>query len=285
MAARARERMPALTASALLHAALLVSALVVWPWSKPIKLSSVVPVTLVTADEASEPAEAVAAPKPQLAQTEAPTPQAAPRVAAPQPAPQPVPAPPAPPPRPAPVKQTPPPAPAKQAIKPAPTPAKPQPKPLDSTFDPDAVLASLNKSSRAAGAKQSGARRGPTQAQTAVQARLSTGAGDASAASALTSMAAALQRLWNPNCDVPGAGDLDIKVTFRLSAGGRLVGSPQSSGDNAPDSSLLRVASDRAKRAVYAAQPFDSLPAGLYGQPITVKFNGQAACAAGHGFG
>ena len=104
--------------------------------------------------------------------------------------------------------------------------------------------------------------------------------GDASSASALTSLAATLQRLWNPNCDVPGAGDLDIRVTFRLSPSGRLIGSPQSTGDSAPDSSLLRVASDRAKRAVYAAQPFDSLPANLYNQPITVKFNGQAACAA-----
>ena len=41
------------------------------------------------------------------------------------------------------------------------------------------------------------------------------------------------------------------------------------------------MASDRAKRAVYGAQPYDSLPPNLYGQAITVKFNGQAACAMG----
>ena len=33
--------------------------------------------------------------------------------------------------------------------------------------------------------------------------------------------------------------------------------------------------------AADSAQSFDSLPPNLYGQPITVKFNGQAACARG----
>jgi outer membrane biosynthesis protein TonB len=283
MAEARANRAPALTVSALLHAALLASALFVWPWSKPMKLSSVVPVTLVTSNEASEPSEAVAAPEPQTAQTDAPTPDAAPKAAAPEPAPLPAPAPP-PPPKPVQAKPAPP-APAKPAVKPTPAPPKPAPKALESTFDPDAVLASLNRSTRASGAKSSSAKRGPARPQTAVQARLTTGAGDTASASALTSMAAALQRLWNPNCDVPGAGDLDIRVTFRLSPGGRLVGTPQSSGDSAPESSLVRVASDRAKRAVYAAQPFEGLPQNLYGQPITVKFNGQAACSANHGFG
>jgi len=261
----APDRRPAMTASALLHVGLLASALFVWPWSKPITLSAVTPVTLVTSDQASEPSEAIAAPTPQTAATETPVTEAPAQAPATEPTPPPVPTPT---PKPAPTKPAP--APAKQAAKPAP-----------STFDPDAELASLSKSLKAPGAKQSSAKRGPNQASTAVQARLTTGAGDAVAASALTSMAAALQRLWNPNCDVPGASDLDIRVTFRLSASGRLVGSPQSSGDNAPDSSLLRVASDRAKRAVYAAEPFDSLPSNLYSQPITVKFNGQAACGRG----
>jgi outer membrane biosynthesis protein TonB len=263
MSEAATNRTPALTASAVLHALLLASAFFVWPWSKPIRLSSVVPVTLVTSDQASEPAPAIAAPTPQPPATETPAPQAPPQPAEPQPAPAPVPAPP----------------PPKPAVKPAA--AKPTPKPAEASFDPDAVLASLAKSQKAAGAKQSSARRGPAKPSTAVQARLTTGAGDAASANALTSLAAALQRVWNPNCDVPGAADLDIRVTFRLSPGGRLIGTPQSTGDSAPESSLLRVASDRAKRAVYGAQPYDSLPPNLYGQPITVKFNGQAACAMG----
>ncbi|HEX4180748.1 MAG TPA: energy transducer TonB [Caulobacteraceae bacterium] len=283
MSERASNRAPALTVSALLHVALLASALIVWPWSKPVKLSSVVPVTLVTEDEASAPSQAVAAPEPQTAQTEAPAPEAPPQAATPQPEPAPVPAPP--PPKPVLAKAAPPPSPAKPAAKPTPTPAKPQAKAQESSFDPDAVLASLNKSAKAAGARQSSARRGPARPQTAVQARLTTGAGDAASSNALTSMAEALQRLWNPDCDVAGASDLNIRVTFRLSASGRLVGTPQSSGDSAPESSVLHVASDRAKRAVYAAEPFDNLPANLYGQPITVKFNGQAACGGGHGLG
>jgi outer membrane biosynthesis protein TonB len=285
MGEAAHNRAPAWTASALLHAGLLASVLFVWPWSKPIKLSSVVPVTLVTSDQASEPSEAVAAPTPQTAATETPEPTAKPQAAAPEPTPLPVPAPP-------PVKQAqakpaPAPAPAKQAVKPTPTPTptKTPAKPMDSSFDPDAVLASLTKSAKASGARQSSARRGPTQATTAVQARMTTGAGDTASASALTSLAATLQRLWNPNCDVPGAGDLDIRVTFRLRPGGRLDGLPQSTGDNAPDGSLLGVASDRAKRAVYAAQPFEGLPSNVYGQPITVKFNGKAACSGGSGLG
>jgi periplasmic protein TonB len=283
MSEAASNRAPALTASALLHIALLASALIVWPWTKPIKLFSVVPVTLVTSNDASAPSPAVAAPEPQPAATEDPTPEAPPQAAAPQPEPAPVPTPP--PPKPVLAKAAPPPSPAKPTAKPTPTPAKAQAKAQESSFDPDAVLASLNKSAKASGAKQSSAKRGPVHPQTAVQARLTTGAGDVASASALTSMAAALQRLWNPDCDVAGAADLDIRVTFRLSPGGRLVGSPQSSGDGAPETSVLHVASDRAKRAVYAAQPFDSLPANLYGQPITVKFNGQAACGQGHGLG
>jgi len=262
----APNRTPAVTASALLHLALLASVLFVWPWSKPIKLSSVVPVTLVTSDQASDQTEAVAAPTPQTAATETPTPEATPQAQTQDQAPAPAPSP----------------APAKAVqAKPAPTPPKQPAKPTPSTFDPDAVLASLNKSAKTSRTKQSSALRGPTRPQTAVQARLTTGAGDAVSANALTSLAAALQRSWNPNCDVPGASDLDIRVTFRLSPSGRLIGSPQSTGDNAPDSSLLRVASDRAKRAVYGAQPFDSLPPNLYSQSITVKFNGQAACAGG----
>jgi protein TonB len=258
-------RWPAATASAVLHASLLAAMLFAW-FSHPIKLSSVVPVTLVTSDQASQPSEAIAAPTPQTAQTETPTPEATPQAAAPEPQPQPAPAPPA---KPVPSK---------------PTPTKQEAKPAPSTFDPDAELASLSKTLKAPGAKTSSAKRGPARPSTAVQARLTTGAGDAVSASALTSLAATLQRLWNPNCEVAGSGDLDIRVTFRLSASGRLVGSPQSSGDNAPESSVVRVASDRAKRAVYAAdanQAFDSLPPNLYGQPITVKFNGQAACAQG----
>lgn len=262
----APSRTPALTVSAALHAALLASVLFVWPWSKPIRLSSVVPVTLVTSDQASDRSEAIAAPTPQTAATEIPTPDATPQAQTQEQAPAPAPSP----------------APAKTAqTKPTPTPPKQPTKPTPDTFDPDAVLASLNKSAKSTQAKQSSARRGPTRPQTAVQARLTAGAGDAVSANALTSLAAALQRSWNPNCDVPGASDLDIRVTFRLSPSGRLIGSPQSTGDNAPESSLLRVASDRAKRAVYGAQPFDGLPPNLYSQSITVKFNGQAACATG----
>jgi protein TonB len=247
-------RLPALTASAALHGALLAATLIAWPWlSRPIELSSVVPVTLVTSDKLSEMRAAVAAPTLSPAAAETPVPEAAPQPPAPEPAPLP---------------------------NPAPTPAKQPAKPTSTNFDPDEELAKLTRSAKASGARQSSAPRGPTRPETAPLARLTTGTGDAATASAESSLVAAIIPHWNLSCDVPH--DLDIRVTFRLSPSGRLIGSPQSSGDNAPEFSALRVASERAKRAVLAAQPFENLPPNLYSQPITVKFNVQAALEQEH---
>jgi outer membrane biosynthesis protein TonB len=262
----APNRLPALTASAALHGALLAATLIAWPWlSKPIRLSTVVPVTLVTSDKPSEMRGAVAAPTPSPAAAETPVPETAPQPPEPEPAPLPNPAPP-------PVKPA--------QTKPAPTPAKQPVKAASSNFDPDVELAKLTKSAKASGAKSSSAPRGPTRPETALLARLTTGTGDAATASAESSLVAAIIPHWNLSCDAPR--DLDIRVTFRLSPSGRLTGPPQSSGDNAPEFSVLRVASERAKAAVLAAQPFENLPPNLYSQPITVKFNVQAALEQEH---
>ena len=101
---------------------------------------------------------------------------------------------------------------------------------------------------------------------------------DAVSASALSSLGAELERLWNPNCDVEGGSDVNIKVTFRLDSSGRLVGSPVSSQAHASDP-IVVSGSDRAVRAVNAGAPFDSLPRELYGQNISVNFNARQACA------
>lgn len=278
MSETAPNRMPAMTASAVLHLALLASVLFVWPWTKPITLSNVVPVTLVTSDQASQPSEAVAAPTPQPPATETPTPEAPVTPAAPEPAPLPVPAPPT-------LKSVqakPTPAPKPAPAKPVPTPAKASPKPLESTFDPDAVLASLTKSAKAAGAKQSSAKRGPPRPQTAVQARLTTGAGDASAASALNALGSALGKLWHVNCDTLdalAANDTKIPVTIRVSSSGRVMQLELPNRDEITRPTPIQMASENADQAVnaYVVEQSVILPPNLYGKTITVKFNSKDA--------
>jgi outer membrane biosynthesis protein TonB len=267
MSTAASERYPAMAASAALHAAVLLAGIIAWPWlNKPLHMSSVVPITLVTSQDVSNLRPAIAAPTPAPAATEAPTPDASPQAPAPQETPQPTPTP---------AKPSPP--------QPKPSPAKPAPpkpavaKQSAPSFDPDAVLASLTKT-KPSGPRQSSAARGPTRPETAVQARTAVGAGDAISANALSALAGELQRLWNPNCDVEGGSDANIKVSFRLGPSGRLIAPPESSQENATDP-IVKAASDRAKRAVNQGAPFDDLPPALYGQKILVNFNAKQACA------
>ncbi|HXQ44996.1 MAG TPA: energy transducer TonB [Caulobacteraceae bacterium] len=258
------DRYPALAASALLHVAVLVAALVSWPWSETIHMGEVVPVTLISGAEAPAPAPAVQAPQPQAAATEAPEPQAPPQPALRAEPPSPVP------PSPAPAKAHP------QKVAPQPTPvAKTKPTPAPSE-DWTALAAALSHQSQSA--HPSSAQRGPSRPSQAVQARTTTGVSNAVSSAALTSLSGELQRLWNPNCDAPG-GDVTIKVTFKLTASGRLDGAPTSSQAGAADPAQA-AASDRAVRAVYEGEPFSELPPALYGQNITVNFNQKSYCSS-----
>jgi outer membrane biosynthesis protein TonB len=288
------DRRSALLASAALHAAVLLAGLIAWPWNKPIRMGEVVPVTIVTSQTAANIKPAIESPTPTPAATQEPEPAPSPLPPAPEEAPVPTPPPtvktppqphpktiehPQPQPKPAPTpKPTPVPKPVAQP-KPTPPPPKPlPPKPAQPAFDPDAVLASLEKNSHAAGARHSAAPRGPTRPETAVQARLAPGAGSAVGQAALADLGSQLARLWNPNCQVEGGADVVVNVTFQLGPGGRLLGQPQSSAENSPNP-IVKVASDRAKRAVFQGAPFDSLPQALYGQRITVNFNAKQYCA------
>jgi outer membrane biosynthesis protein TonB len=277
-----------------LHAGLVIFVLFILPLlSKPIRLAQVVPVTLVTAQDEGSLRNAVEAPTPAPAATPEPVPDAPAQTAAPEPAPVPTPKPP--PPRPVPPAPTPPkpaptpkptPTPAKVApAKPQPPPPKPQPpKPqaaakADKSLDLDALAASLAPSNaHAAGARQSSAAKGPAKPATAVKAQTAAGVGDVASTGALNSMAAELQRIWNPNCDVAGGSDANIRVSFRLASNGGVLGPVESSADGAGDP-VIRAASERAKSAVNQAQPFRNLPPQLYGPKITVNFNAKQACA------
>lgn len=274
-----REFSPALAGSALLHALVAVALLVSWNWRRDLKTGSVVPVTIVSnaPDQDVKPAEQ--APVEQTAQTEDPVPDAPAQSQPPEPQPTPTPPKPAPKPTPAPTppKPVPTPAPTKPTPVPEPkapakpTPAKTAPK-KESSFDLDALAASISKSAP----RPSSAAKGPARPETALQARNTVGAGATGAA--VQGMQDELQRRWNPNCTVEGGRDVLIRVTFRLSAGGQVVGEPLTEIRSARNPVSI-AAADRAVRAVFAASPFRNLPREFYGGPVAVNFNAKEACS------
>ena len=248
-----------LLGSFLLHGGLAAAVLISWPWlNPPVRMEASVPVTLVAQAPVSNIRPAVQAPEETQALTEEPVPEATPEPAAPAAPPEPLAVPKSPPP--------PKPAPKQKA-------AKPQP-----TLDLDALADSL-RPSRPPKPKSSAAK-GRARLESAIQARVAAGQADGLAASALKSLSADLARRWNPNCAVEGGREVMIEATFRLNGAGRLVGGVEASGENSSNA-VVKAASDRAKEAVHAAQPFENLPEQLYGERITVRFNARNACATG----
>jgi protein TonB len=273
---------PALLGSIALHGA--VAALIVFglPWksSKPITIGESVPVTIVTQGPTNiRPAEE--APVEQTAQTPEPTPEASPQPPAPTPAPQPTPAPP---PKPVPTPKAAPPAPTPP--KPAPT-AKPTPAPSQAKPSPakkndsdffSSLEASLAKSQKATGRPTANAAKGAARAETSVSARPAVGAATGLSAAALGRLQGEVQERWNPNCEVEGGADVNVRVIFVIGPGGRVVGQPESPGTSSPNP-VVKAASDRAVRALMQASPFAYLPSDLYGQKIALNFNAKQACS------
>jgi outer membrane biosynthesis protein TonB len=251
--------------SVLLHATVAAALLISWNFARDLKVGSVVPVTIVSQAPATDVRKAEQAPFEQTAQTDEPVPQA-PLESTP-PAPEPKPAPPPPTPKPTPIPAKPVPAPA---AKPAP-PAKPE-----KSLDLDALSASISKLQKPSTPKPSSAAKGPARAETAQQARPALGAGISAAA--LTGLTDELQRRWNPNCDVEGGRDVQVRVTFVIGAGGQVVGdvTPQIKSAQTP---VSKIAAERAASAVYAAAPYRNLPREFYGEKIAVNFNAREACS------
>lgn len=274
-----------LLGSVLLHGGLAAALLISWPWlNEPVHMEASVPVTLVAQGPTANVRPAEQAPEEAPAMTEEPAPEATPEPPAP-PTPEPAPAPKSPP-KPAPKQPKPEPAakpvpkPAPKKAEPTPTPKKPapaRPAPAKPSLDLDALADSLKQGRPK---PKSSAAKGRAQLEKAIQARAAIGQADALAASALKSLSADLARRWNPNCEVEGGRDVMIEATFKLNAAGRLVGAVQASGENSSNP-VVKAASDRAKEAVHAAQPFENLPEALYGERITVRFNASNACATG----
>lgn len=267
--------------SVALHGAVAAALMISWNFSRELKTGAVVPVTIVSNAPDPDVRPAEQAPMEQAAQTEVPDPTAPAQSAPPEPQPEPVPPKPVPtPPKPAPTppptpRPAPTPTPAPKApAKPAP--AKPTPpKKAESSFDLDALEASLSKSAKAP-PRPSSAARGPARPETALEARTTVGSGTSGAA--VQGMQDELQRRWNPNCNVEGGRDVLVRVTFRLNAGGQVIGDPTTEIRSAR-SAVAIAAADRAVRAVYAAAPFRSLPREFYGGPVAVNFNAKEACS------
>lgn len=104
------------------------------------------------------------------------------------------------------------------------------------------------------------------------------GAAAGPSASALAGLQDQLQRRWTPNCEVEGARDVRVRVSFRLGVGGDLAGPVEAGGLEQSENAVVRAAAERAIRAVHQAAPFPAL-AGSAGQRIAVNFNAQEACS------
>lgn len=243
---RRAEVSPAFVGSLALHFAVLAGLVISWRFTRDLKIGAAVPVTIVANAPATDLRPAEQAPQEFTAQTE--TPQA---LAPPEPAP---------------------PQPTSAPPQPAPKPARPE-----KSFDLDALAASLARPSNTAPAKPAAAAKGPSRPETAAQARPAAGTG--LSAAALSGLADELQRRWNPNCNVDGGRDVQVKVTFQLGAGGQVVGQVASQILRGGRGAVSQAAAERAVRAVYAAAPFRNLSREFYGEQISVNFNAREACS------
>lgn len=257
---------PALAGSIGLHV-LVVAAILIGPWkpSKPVIIGESVPVTIVT-EGPTNVRPAIEDVVDQTAQTEEPTPEAEPQPPAPVPAPVPTPAP----------------APPKTAT-PAPTPKPTPTKPAPAKPEPDffaSLEKTLAKTPKATGKPVANAPKGPTRPETATQARPGAGAMTGLQAAAINGMKDEIQRRWNPNCEVEGGAAVQVKVSFKLATGGRIVGQVTAGDAERSSDPVVKAAADRAIRAVYQSAPFEGLPPDYYGQQLNLNFKARDACAA-----
>jgi protein TonB len=262
---------PALVGSIGLHV-LVVAAILIGPWkpSKPVIIGESVPVTIVTEGPTNV--------RPAI-EDDRRTRRPRPRSRRPRPTPQP------PAPVPAPVP-TPAPAPPKTAPTPTPTPKPPAPKPpppKPAKPEPDffaSLEKTLAKTPKATGKPVANAAKGPTRPETATQARPGAGAMTGLQAAAINGMKDEIQRRWNPNCEVEGGGAVQVKVSFKLATGGRIVGQVTAGDAERSSDPVVKAAAERAIRAVYQSAPFEGLPPDYYGQQLNLNFKARDACAA-----
>jgi type IV secretory pathway VirB10-like protein len=219
---------------------------------------SAVPIEIVASGPPKSPAKAEIAPRSQQAAAETPQPQ-------PPPAPAPPDARPA---RSIAARESAPQHSAKAAPAPGPSaqPARP--------FSLDALAATIAKASRAAAPRPlAAALHGPTRPQTAPQP--SPDAAPGVAQSDMAGLQQLLERLWNPNCAVEGAGAVMIPVKFVVGPSGRVIGRV-AAGGTGPGDPVVSAAARRAIDAVHEAEPFAEA---YRNNSFTVNFDGRKACS------
>ncbi len=267
---------PSFLVSLLLHAGLILLALISLQLNPPpVKVASV-PVTIISDMPSRQMAEA---PVDELAvKTPEPIPQ--PEPVPPQPVPeppQPVPTPVKPAAKPTPAKPAPVP-PDKNGMKKAdptpvkkPTPAKPAPKakPQDSLLDRLAATPSQAPTRRAPSAS--------TQ-KTTGQSAVGSGPADAGLKTEMNALTQRLNKLWLLNCDVPGSQDVAPEIRFTLSPNGRVTDGPV--WVNKRNDPVWQAGANLALAAVNKGQPnaFTDLPDGLYNRPLKIIFDARKAC-------
>ncbi|MGH7023112.1 MAG: energy transducer TonB [Caulobacteraceae bacterium] len=248
---------PALLAALALHVALLV-ALLGFSRPLPLPMGTSVPINIVANGPTTDSRPAQQAPVAQDAQVATPVPEAKPPEPAPPPQPQ-------------------------SAAKPTPRPAKP----VKDSFDLAAIQAdvgarrpSLNLaalqadvSKAAKTSKPAFARRGPTRAETALQARVDAGTGVSQ--SDIAGLSQLLQRLWNPDCTVDNREVIPVK--FTVSFDGHIQGPVDAAGLDKSSDPVVFAAARRAIDAVHQAAPYAQTYRGL---TFTVRFDAKKACAA-----
>ena len=254
-----QSRLPALAAAAVLHVAVFLAVMFA-PQKPQAPIGSSVPINIVSTAPFTDTRPAIQAPETQAAAAPAPVPQASPQPPAPDVA---TPA----------FTQT-----AQQAIR---TPRPPTPQPAQHASTPAAPSVDFNRmqqiiesARRATGAQASNAQRGPARAETAPQARPDAGQGFSQ--SDLLGLEQLLERLWNPNCDVPGGAAVRLRVKFLVGLDGRLLGAPSAGGAENSSDPVIAAAARRALDAVHEAAPYGQP---YYGQAIIVNFDAKEACA------
>ncbi|HWA64044.1 MAG TPA: energy transducer TonB, partial [Caulobacteraceae bacterium] len=160
------------------------------------------------------------------------------------------------------------PTPAKQPVKPAP------PTPARQSFDWNSLQQTIAKAARTAPPRPSSAPRGPTRAETDLNARVDAGQGVSQ--SELEGLQQLLGRLWNPNCSAEGGADVKLKVSYWVGTDGRVRGAVSAGGAENSSDPVVYAAAHRAISAVHQVEPY---AAQFQGQKITVNFNAKDVCA------
>jgi outer membrane biosynthesis protein TonB len=254
-------RFPALIVAAALHAAVLAAVILIPSRPSMLPIGSSVPINIVSSDKFTDTAPAVEAPQVETAAAPQPTPRAPPQPPAAEPAPPAFSAEPRP-----------------EPARPKPAPAQahaPSPAAAEKPFDFNRLQQIIAKAQKTGGSQASSAQRGPARAETDTHARPNAGHGLSQ--SDLVGLEQLLERLWNPNCDVPGGASVQLQVKFTVGPTGQLAGRPDVLGglDRSGDA-VVAVAARRAIDAVREAEPYAEP---YYGQAITVNFDAKEACS------